>query len=193
MATKTQTDSETAPNNGAAAGAKATTKAAAKTPTKAAAKPAATATTRGKATSAGRRKSTARAADAAAKPAAANPSASKAVTSASKPGAGSPVATGAPADALRRPDLIQAIADRVSLKRSEAKMVFDVVLDEIGKALDANDEVIVPPLGKMMVKKRIAKPNGAMLTVKLKRAEADPTAGDVAPLGAPLAKPGKQG
>ena len=85
-------------------------------------------------------------------------------------------------DRLKRPDLIEAIAKRVSLKRSEAKMVFDVVLDEIGKALDASDEVVVPPLGKLMVKKRLEKPGGNMLTIKLKRADADPAAGDVAPL-----------
>lgn len=93
-----------------------------------------------------------------------------------------PSATPADDDRLRRPDLIEAIAARVSLKRSEAKMVFDVVLDEIGKALDASDEVVVPPLGKLMVKKRMEKPNGSMLTLKLKRAAADPAAGDVAPL-----------
>ncbi len=87
-------------------------------------------------------------------------------------------------DRLKRPDLIEAIANRVSLKRSEAKMVFDVVLDEIGKALDASDEVVVPPLGKLMVKKRLEKPGGTMLTLKLKRAEEDPTAGDLAPLAA---------
>lgn len=85
-------------------------------------------------------------------------------------------------DRLKRPDLIEAIAKRVSLKRSEAKMMFDVVLDEIGKALDASDEVVVPPLGKLMVKKRMEKPGGTMLTVKLKRAAEDPAAGDVAPL-----------
>lgn len=85
-------------------------------------------------------------------------------------------------DRLRRPDLIEAIAARVSLKRSEAKMVFDVVLDEIGKALDASDEVVVPPLGKLMVKKRMEKPGGKILTLKLKRADVDPTAGDLAPL-----------
>ena len=93
-------------------------------------------------------------------------------------------ADAAPADddRLKRPDLIEAVAKRVSLKRSEAKMVFDVVLDEIGKALDVSDEVVVPPLGKLMVKKRLEKPGGDMLTLKLKRAAADPAAGDVAPL-----------
>lgn len=88
-------------------------------------------------------------------------------------------------DRLKRPDLIEAVAKRVSLKRSEAKMVFDVVLDEIGKALDSSDQVVLPPLGKMMVKKRMEKPGGAMLTLKLKRAAADPAAGDVAPLADP--------
>ncbi|OAN84430.1 hypothetical protein A8B78_07065 [Jannaschia sp. EhC01] len=96
-----------------------------------------------------------------------------------------PNAEAAPApedDRLKRPDLIEAVAKRVSLKRSEAKMVFDVVLDEIGKALDGSDEIVVPPLGKLMVKKRLEKPGGDMLTLKLKRAQADPAAGDVAPL-----------
>jgi len=101
--------------------------------------------------------------------------------SASVPAASGP----ADDDRLRRPDLIEAIAARVSLKRSEAKMVFDVVLDEIGKALDASDEVVVPPLGKFMVKKRDQKPAGMMLTLKLKRASEDPTAGDLAPLAEP--------
>ncbi|MBL4628255.1 MAG: HU family DNA-binding protein [Roseicyclus sp.] len=97
-----------------------------------------------------------------------------------------PAGSGPPDDdRLRRPDLIEAIAARVSLKRSEAKMVFDVVLDEIGKALDASDEVVVPPLGKFMVKKRDQKPAGMMLTLKLKRASEDPTAGDLAPLAEP--------
>ena len=89
---------------------------------------------------------------------------------------------GADDERLRRPDLIEAVAKRVSLKRSEAKMVFDVVLDEIGKALDGSDEVIVPPLGKIMVKKRMEKPGGTMLTLKLKRSDEDPAAGDVGPL-----------
>ncbi len=185
MATKTQTGTKTASKNGAktAAGNEM-------------GKPAkAAATTRGKATSAGRRKLTVSASADASKttptaPAApATPAAPAKTATPVAASAQSAAGSTAPADALRRPDLIQAIADRVSLKRSEAKMVFDVVLDEIGKALDANDEVIVPPLGKMMVKKRIDKPKGAMLTVKLKRAEADPTAGDVAP----LAKPAEQG
>ncbi|QXT38521.1 HU family DNA-binding protein [Gymnodinialimonas ceratoperidinii] len=109
------------------------------------------------------------------------PAADPVITPAAAP-ADTPDTTPATDDRLKRPDLIEAVAKRVSLKRSEAKMVFDVVLDEIGKALDASDEVVVPPLGKLMVKKRMEKPGGDMLTLKLKRAAADPAAGDVAPL-----------
>ncbi|WP_224815085.1 HU family DNA-binding protein [Hasllibacter sp. MH4015] len=83
---------------------------------------------------------------------------------------------------LRRPDLIEAVSNRVSVKRSDVKMVMDVLLDELGKALDKADEIVVPPMGKLMVKKRMEKPNGAVLTIKLKRADEAPDAGDVAPL-----------
>jgi len=72
-------------------------------------------------------------------------------------------------DMVRRPDLIQAVAERSNLKRSDTKMVIDLVLEEIGKALDAKDEVSLKPLGKFSVKKRNDGGNGAVLTLKLKR------------------------
>ncbi len=72
-------------------------------------------------------------------------------------------------ETIRRPDLIQAVADRASLKRSDVKDVLDLVLDELGKALDARDELVLPPLGKISVKGRREAQNGDMLTIKLKR------------------------
>lgn len=90
---------------------------------------------------------------------------------------------------LKRPDLIEAIAARVSIKRSEVKEVMDVMLDELGKAVDAADEVVVPPLGKFMIKKRIEKPGGPLLTVKLKRAA--PQVQNT--VSAPLADPDEEG
>lgn len=135
-----------------------------------------------KSTSAGPRRSSALGTTAAAKTTA--PATPEPVAEVTPPAAEDATTSSTPVvdDRLKRPDLIEAVAKRVSLKRSEVKMVFDVVLDEIGKAMDASDEVVVPPLGKLMVKKRMEKPNGDMLTVKLKRAAADPAAGDVAPL-----------
>lgn len=81
-----------------------------------------------------------------------------------------PVAEDAAADlTFRRPDLIQAVAERSALKRSDCKLVLELVLEELGKALDARDELALPPLGKLSIKKRKTLGAGEMLTVKLKR------------------------
>lgn len=78
---------------------------------------------------------------------------------------------------FRRPDLIKAVAERSALKRSDAKMVLELVLEELGKALDAQDELALQPLGKLSVKRRKTTGNGEMLTVKLKRASKDTVTG----------------
>ncbi len=142
---------------------------------------AATKTTARKSTSAGPRRSTAKSTRATAATSEAKPAA---VAAKAPVGVVEQSAAAAPKsdDRLRRPDLIEAISARVSVKRSDVKMVMDVMLDELGKALDGADEIVVPPLGKLMVKKRLDKPNGRMLTVKLKRAQPEPFAGDVPPL-----------
>ncbi|GAA5081500.1 HU family DNA-binding protein [Roseibacterium beibuensis] len=91
------------------------------------------------------------------------------------------------ADRAKRPDLLDAIASRSALKRSEVKLVMDLMLDEMGKLLDTHEEVAVPPLGKLMVKKRMEKPGGHMLTLKLKRA----TGGADGASGTTVDKPAK--
>jgi DNA-binding protein HU-alpha len=70
---------------------------------------------------------------------------------------------------FRRNDLISAVADRSPIKRSDTKTVVELVLEELGKALDANEELALKPLGKITVKKTNATGNGANLTVKVKR------------------------
>jgi hypothetical protein len=56
------------------------------------------------------------------------------------------------------------------MRRADLKVVMELVLEEMGKMLDAGDELVLPPLGKLSVKKRVAKRGGGdMLTVKLKR------------------------
>ncbi|AHM04945.1 hypothetical protein roselon_02631 [Roseibacterium elongatum DSM 19469] len=74
----------------------------------------------------------------------------------------------------KRPDLLDAIVARSDMKRSDVKLVMDLVLAEMGTLLDAHDELAVSPLGKLMVKKRVEKPGGALLTVKLKRTGPQP-------------------
>ena len=75
----------------------------------------------------------------------------------------------APDAAFRRPDLIGAVAARTALKRSEVKEVLDLVLDELGAALDARDMVILPPLGKIVIKARKNAGSASVLTAKIRR------------------------
>ena len=102
---------------------------------------------------------------------------------------------------FKRPDLIEAINKRTALKRSDAKIVLDLVLDELGKALDRNEELVLPPLGKLMVKSRKPDADGPdILTVKIRRPrdageagdeEGDKEAGEAG--DNPLADPGEDG
>jgi DNA-binding protein HU-alpha len=122
------------------------------------------------------------------RPAAKAASTAKAPTSKSTPApkpAAAPVASVAPKaadvatpqvnvdDRFRRQDLYKRVADRSSMKRSDVKEVVDLVLEELGKAVDADDELVLQPLGKVMVKQRKDTQNGVQLTVKLKRPGAD--------------------
>ena len=89
-------------------------------------------------------------------------------------------------EAFRRPDLIGAVAARTALKRSDAKALIELTLEEIGRALDAGEELVLPPLGKISVKKRKETGGGDMLTVKLKRS---PASAEDAAEETPLAEP----
>jgi len=77
-------------------------------------------------------------------------------------------------EAFKRPDLIDAVAKRSVLKRSDARTLIELVLEELGKAADANDELVLPPFGKLMVKNRKPNEDGPdILTVKLRRPPAE--------------------
>ena len=100
----------------------------------------------------------------------------------------------APQDgAFRRADLIAAVSERTAMKRSDAKIVLDLVLQELGRALDERDDLALPPLGKLSVKKRKPDADGpGLLTVKIRR----PRAGgkDAGGQGeSPLADPDEDG
>jgi nucleoid DNA-binding protein len=81
--------------------------------------------------------------------------------------------------ARRRGDLLDALAERSPMRRADLKVAMELVLEEMGKLLDAGDELVLPPLGKLSVKKRVATPGGGdMLTVKLRRARRHPGSRD---------------
>jgi nucleoid DNA-binding protein len=56
----------------------------------------------------------------------------------------------------RRGDLLDAMAERSPMRRADLKVVMELVLEEMGKLLDdKGDELVLPPLGKLSVKKRV--------------------------------------
>ena len=71
-------------------------------------------------------------------------------------------------EAFKRRDLIQSVSDRADVKKSEVRDVIDVILDEIAKALHEGKDLVLPPIGKISIKRRAEQANGDVLTAKIK-------------------------
>lgn len=91
---------------------------------------------------------------------------------------------------FKRQALLEAVCAKTPIKRSDAKTLVELVLDELGRAIDVHDELILPPLGKFAIKRRNTEgAGGDILTIKLKRMpEAGGTSSET-----PLAAPRKDG
>lgn len=86
---------------------------------------------------------------------------------------------------FKRQALLEAVCARTPMKRGEVKTLVELVLDELGHAIDRNDELILPPLGKLSIKRRNAEgKSGDLLNMKLKRTKDMGVSGDDAPLAA---------
>jgi nucleoid DNA-binding protein len=81
-------------------------------------------------------------------------------------------------DRAKRGDLLDALAERSPMRRADLKVAMELVLEEMGKLLDAGDELVLPPLGKLIGQETGRQRGGGdMLTVKLRRLPGDGTAG----------------
>lgn len=88
----------------------------------------------------------------------------------------------------KRQDLIDSVCARSAVKRTDAKILIDLVLEELGKAVDAHGSLVLPPLGKLVIKRRRPETGTPdMLALKLRRARAmeDEGEGDETPLADP--------
>ncbi|NBX42938.1 MAG: hypothetical protein EBR13_05630 [Rhodobacteraceae bacterium] len=56
-------------------------------------------------------------------------------------------------EALKRRTLLEAVAMRVGVKRTDAREVMDAVLVEVAEALDQGRDLILPPFGKVILRK----------------------------------------
>lgn len=87
--------------------------------------------------------------------------------------------------AFKRQDLLEAVVARSGAKRPEVKLLLDLVLEELARAMDAHSELALAPLGKLSVKRR--KPDGGgpdILTIKLRRSRETGAEGAETPLAA---------
>jgi len=70
---------------------------------------------------------------------------------------------------LRMKDIVDRVVAQTGQKKRDVKPLTEAVLEVLGAALAAGDEVNLPGLGKMRISRRQAKPDGEMLTLKLRR------------------------
>ncbi len=83
--------------------------------------------------------------------------------------AADPAGEAAPA-VLRKKDFLDRVTLAAGGKPKEVRAVAEAVLEVLGQALAAGEELQLPPLGRARIAKRKPVPGGTLLTVKLRRA-----------------------
>ncbi|WP_340256026.1 HU family DNA-binding protein [Roseobacter sp. HKCC-CH-9208] len=76
-------------------------------------------------------------------------------------------------EALKRRTLLEAVAMHVGVKRTDAREVMDAVLVEMAEALDQGRDLILPPFGKVMLRKDKDGQDGRPMVARIKLIEAD--------------------
>ncbi len=84
-----------------------------------------------------------------------------------------PVVAGAP---VKKPELIERVMTETGMKKKDVKPVVEAMLTVLGRALSDGEELVVPPLGKVMVKRAKDLPNARIMNIKLRHPTGDKTA-----------------
>lgn len=74
---------------------------------------------------------------------------------------------------LKRNDLLQAVAARSALPKSDLRPVIELVLDELGEALASGRDLALPPLGRVKIQRRKEIEAGEVLSLRLRRKSSD--------------------
>jgi len=72
---------------------------------------------------------------------------------------------------MRKKELIDTVVARTGMKKKDAKPVIEGMLAVLGGALAEGRELILPPLGKVLVRKEKMLPNGKMMIVKVRQSK----------------------
>jgi DNA-binding protein HU-alpha len=81
---------------------------------------------------------------------------------------------------MRKKELIETVVTRTGIKKKDAKPVVESMLAVLGEALAEGRELILPPLGKVIVRKEKKLPKGKMMIVKVRQVTPPTTAVSVA-------------
>lgn len=84
-----------------------------------------------------------------------------------------PVAAPKPASSavpmLRKKELIERVVARSGIKKKDAKPTIEAMLAILGEALDKGEVLNLQPMGKVMVKRVIDKPNAKILVCRVRQ------------------------
>lgn len=70
---------------------------------------------------------------------------------------------------LRKKELIERVVKASGIKKKDAKPVIEAMLQVLGDALTAGEELVLPPFGKAKVNRQKDLAQGEMMIVKLRR------------------------
>lgn len=72
---------------------------------------------------------------------------------------------------MRKRDLIDRVVEQSGVKKKDAKPAIEAALAILGEALSNEEQLNLPPLGKIMVNRKKDVDNGEVLVVKLRRSK----------------------
>ncbi|MEM6609599.1 MAG: HU family DNA-binding protein [Pseudomonadota bacterium] len=75
---------------------------------------------------------------------------------------------------FKRNDLLDAVAARSAMARSDLRAVIELVLDEVGGALTSGHDLALAPLGRIKVQKRKSTDGAEVMTLRLRRKSETP-------------------
>ncbi|MEC8630512.1 MAG: HU family DNA-binding protein [Pseudomonadota bacterium] len=72
---------------------------------------------------------------------------------------------------MRKRDLIDRVVEQSGVKKKDAKPAIEAALAILGEALSNEEQLNLPPMGKIMVNRKKELDNGEVLVVKLRRSK----------------------
>ena len=76
---------------------------------------------------------------------------------------------------IKKPELIERVMAETGMKKKDVKPVVEAMLTVLGRTLANGEELTVPPLGKVMIKRMKDVANAKIMTLKVRHPNRDAT------------------